>query len=264
MPRNAARNLRRLLLSAPLVALLPSGAAAESESVGPWEIEAAYTDNKFDRCAISRKLEDDIVATFVQTAGGLTFLLSSPNWKLERGKQYPVTMKAGPQTWDREVAAEASSVSMDLADPKFISALRAAGSLDVAAAGATIRVPLDNSTAAFARLEQCVDKNERAVATNPFCGPGASAVAGGPEGKAQACQEETTDAVVEPQATGSVDANGEDAPPPPDAKPADGPANANASAETPSPKKAKAKSTTKSTKRVFQREVDRLRRFFDQ
>ena len=43
--------------------------------------------------------------------------------------------------------------------------------LNVVAAGATIRVPLDKSTAAFERLEQCVEKNARAVETNPFVAP---------------------------------------------------------------------------------------------
>jgi hypothetical protein len=60
---------------------------------------------------------------------------------------------------------------MDVADDKFVSALRAANALDVVAAGATIRVPLDKSTVAFERLEQCVDKNERAVEANPFVAP---------------------------------------------------------------------------------------------
>jgi len=177
MPITTGRHFRLLLVSAAALAPLPSAAAAEpaaasnAESVGPWEIEATYRGDKFDRCTISRKLDDEIVATFMRTGDGLTLLLSSPNWKLDRGEQYKVTMKLGPKSWDREVAAEASSVSRDVDDARFVSGLKTASTLDVVAAGATIRVPLDKSTLALDRLEKCVAKNERAVETNPFVAP---------------------------------------------------------------------------------------------
>lgn len=173
MPPISGRHLSRVAAFAPMAALLSSAALAEvnTEAIGPWEIEAVYKNGKFDRCAISRTIDDDIAVTFVRTGEELSLQLSSPNWKLESGKDYPVTMKLGPQSWDREVAAEASSVSMDVGDAKFITGLRAANALDVVAAGATIHVPLDKSTIAFERLEQCVEKNERAVETNPFVAP---------------------------------------------------------------------------------------------
>ena len=173
MPSKTGRALGLLLLAFPGLALLASAAAAEgnTETIGPWEIEAAYQGDTFDRCTISRKLDDEIVATFTRAGEGLTLLLSSPNWKLERGKQYPVTMKLGGQSWDREVAAEASSVSMEVNDAKFERSLKSASALNVVAAGATIRVPLDSSTAALDRLDRCVEKNERAVQTNPFVVP---------------------------------------------------------------------------------------------
>jgi hypothetical protein len=172
-PNISYRNLRRLAVCTPLVVLLPASVLAETnaEAIGPWQIEAVYKNDKFDRCSISRTLDDDIAVSFVRTGKELSLELSSPNWKLENGKNYPVTMKLGPQSFDREVAAEASSVAMDVSDAKFVSGLRAANALDVVAAGATIHVPLDQSSAAFERLEQCVAKNERAVETNPFVVP---------------------------------------------------------------------------------------------
>ena len=57
---------------------VPAAAAAESESIGPWEIEAVYKNDEFDRCAISRTLDDDIAVTFVRTGEGLSLMLSSP------------------------------------------------------------------------------------------------------------------------------------------------------------------------------------------
>jgi hypothetical protein len=178
MPSKTGRTFGLLLLAVSGLALLPSAAGAgartsegNTEAIGPWEIEAAYIGDKFDRCTISRKLDDDIIATFMRTGEGLALLLSSPNWKLERGKQYPVTMTLGAQSWDREVAAEANSVSMEVDDAKFERSLKSANVLNVVAAGATIRVPLDSSTAALDRLDGCVEKNERAVQTNPFVVP---------------------------------------------------------------------------------------------
>jgi len=147
------------------------GHAAEeskSENIGPWEIEAIFKGDKFDRCSINRALQDDIVARFVRTGDGFSLELESPNWKLERGKSYPVKMAMGPLGFDTEVAADSNAVSMDIKDEKFEAGLRSASTLNVVAAGATIRVPLDKSMVAFDRLEQCVEKNIRAAETNPF------------------------------------------------------------------------------------------------
>jgi hypothetical protein len=144
---------------------------SKSENIGPWEIEATFKGDKFDRCSINRTLQDDIKATFVRTSDGLTLELASPNWKLERGKEYPVKMNLGPVNFDAEVAAEPNSVSIDVKDKKFSAGLRTASALNVVAAGATIRVPLDASTAALDRLEKCVEKNNKAVETNPFVAP---------------------------------------------------------------------------------------------
>jgi hypothetical protein len=156
--------------AAPLTAAF-AAEEAKTDMVGPWEIEATFKGDKFDRCSITRKLDDDIVASFVKTGDGLTLELSSPNWKLDRGKLYPVKMTLGPASFDEQVSAEASSVAFDVKDEKFTAALRSASTLNVVGAGATIRVPLDKSTAAFDRLDQCVTKNERAVETNPFVAP---------------------------------------------------------------------------------------------
>src|SRR5680860_1818459 len=121
MPQIAG-NLTLLILSAPMLTFLAYPASAETESIGPWQIEAVYKNDKFDRCAITRTLDDDIAVSFVRTGAGLSLTLSSPNWKLDNGEDYPVTLKLGPQTWDREVVAEASAVSMDVGDAKFASA----------------------------------------------------------------------------------------------------------------------------------------------
>jgi hypothetical protein len=174
MPPNSC--ITALVMTAAL--LLPSAMLAQqalpeskSENIGPWEIEATFKGDKFDRCSISRTLADEVVVTFVRDGGGLTLILESPAWKLDRGNNYPVKMTLGAQSWDTEVAAESNSVSVGVVDEKFDAGLRAANALNIVAAGATIRVPLDRSTVALDRLEQCVAKNDRAVEANPFVEP---------------------------------------------------------------------------------------------
>ena len=58
----------------------------KKDTIGPWEIEATFKDNKFHHCAISRKV-DEVVASFLRTSDGLSLTLESPNWKLDRGKE---------------------------------------------------------------------------------------------------------------------------------------------------------------------------------
>src|SRR5262245_8516214 len=77
-------------------------AASTTDTIGPWDIEATFKGEKFDRCSISRKLDDDVVATFTRTGDDLTLELASPNWKLERGKLYPVKMNLGPVSFDEQ------------------------------------------------------------------------------------------------------------------------------------------------------------------
>jgi hypothetical protein len=64
-------------------------------------------------------------------------------------------------------------VTIQLADRAINERLRAADVLEVKGEGATLRVPLDGSTAALARLDSCFDKDSRGgVETNPFVSPG--------------------------------------------------------------------------------------------
>ncbi len=169
-PRMFAFALTAALLS-PATSQAQQAAESKSENIGPWEIEATFKGDKFDRCTISRTLDDEVEVTFIRNGDGLTLLLESPNWALDRGKNYPVKMTVGAQNWDTEVAAEANSVSVAVVDKKFDNGLRTANTLNIVAAGATISVPLDRSRVALDRLDQCVAKNSKAIETNPFVEP---------------------------------------------------------------------------------------------
>jgi hypothetical protein len=110
--------------------------------------------------------------SFSQAKDGLLLLLDSPKWKLDRGKAYSVRLAAGSQSVDAKALAETKNVTVALSDRQFNGKLRSANVLEVRGEGATLRVPLDGSAAAFDRLETCFEKNSRESAeTNPFVAP---------------------------------------------------------------------------------------------
>jgi hypothetical protein len=63
-------------------------------------------------------------------------------------------------------------VTINLTDRHFNEAMRTANVLDVRGEGATLRVPLDGSTAALSHLEACFVKNSQSSDTNPFVAQG--------------------------------------------------------------------------------------------
>src|SRR5580700_9743754 len=148
-------------------------AQAEDEviTVGPWTIAASSKAEKFDSCTMSRST-DDLNASFVRTDDGMALLLNSSKWRLERGKAYEVTLVAGQRSVDAGALAETKGVTIPLADRPFNEAMRTANVLEVRGEGTTLRVPLDGSIAALARLEACFANNSRQSSdTNPFVAP---------------------------------------------------------------------------------------------
>jgi hypothetical protein len=105
--------------------------------------------------------------TFVRAQDGLLVILESQKWKLDRGKSYPVHLTAGSRSVETKAMAETKRVSITLADSRLNSKLRSVNKLLVQAEGATLRVPLDGSSTAFERLEECFNTRE-APETNPF------------------------------------------------------------------------------------------------
>ena len=147
----------------------------QTVTVGPWTIGTSYKADKFDSCSMSRSTEGMDI-TFLRTPDGLLLFLQSPKWKLERGKAYTIRLTAGSRSVEAKALAESKAVTIALADRALNERLRAADVLEVRGEGATLRVPLDGSTAALARLDACFDKNSRAgVETNPFVSPSTAA-----------------------------------------------------------------------------------------
>ena len=148
-------------------------AQAEDEviTVGPWTIAASSKADKFDSCTMSRST-DDLNVSFVRADDGLALLLDSSKWRLERGRAYEVTLVAGQRSVDARALAETRGVTIPLADRPLNEAMRTANVLEVRGEGTTLRVPLDGSIAALARLEACFVNNSRVSSdTNPFVAP---------------------------------------------------------------------------------------------
>ena len=167
MRTSFAVSLAIVLTTAPL-------AAAQSDptvKVGPWTIATVYKADKFDSCTMGRAA-DGMEIGFARTRDGLSLMLDSPKWKLERGKAYSVRLVAGGQSIDAKALADAKSVTIPLEEGTLGGRLRMSSLLQVQGEGATLRVPLDGSTAALNRLDACFQKNSReSTETNPFVAP---------------------------------------------------------------------------------------------
>ena len=159
-----------VVLSLALFSAAPAIAYAQDQTVavGPWTIATSFKADRFQNCTMSRS-KSDLDITFVRTQDGMLLLLDSSKWKLERGKTYDVTLVAGSRSLKTRALAESRSVTITLADQPLNERVRTANILEVRGEGATLRVPLDGSTAALDRLEACFDKNSPAgVESNPF------------------------------------------------------------------------------------------------
>ncbi len=146
-------------------------AAGETVTVGPWNIATSYTGDKFISCSMSRSA-GNLNITFRRTQDGLFLILASQKWKLVQGKAYPVRLVAGSRSVEEQASAALESVTIALEDRLLSERLQTANVLEVIGKGATLRVPLDGSTAALERLGACFNKNSQSsVETNPFVTP---------------------------------------------------------------------------------------------
>ena len=163
-PPKVARGRARL--AARSTPAQPRPPESRTVAAGPWTIGPIYKANKLQSCTMTRS-DDKLGIIFVRAQDGLSISLESPKWKLDRGKSYPVRLTAGSRSVDAKAVAETKRVSIMLADSRLNARLRSVNRLQVEAEGATLRVPLDSSSTAFERLEECFNSRE-APETNPF------------------------------------------------------------------------------------------------
>jgi hypothetical protein len=140
--------------------------------VGPWTIGTSYKAGDFHGCAMSRSTEGMDV-TFLRTQDNFLLFLQSQKWNLERGKAYTVRLVTGSRSVEAQALAEPKAVTITLSDRSFNENLSAADILEVRGEGATLRVPLDGSAAALARLDACGEGTNGQTGSdhNPFVAP---------------------------------------------------------------------------------------------
>ena len=163
----------RVALSVAASSAVSALAYAEEQTVtvGPWTIATSYKGDKFDNCSMSRSAAG-LEVTFLRGRDGLLLVLDAQKWKLDRGKAYAVRLVAGSRSVEAKALAELKAVTIALGDRVLNERLREADVLEVRGEGATLRVPLDGSRAALARLETCFDKSSAGgIETNPFVAP---------------------------------------------------------------------------------------------
>ncbi len=168
--------LLMVVAAAATVLSTSAGRAAPSETnsveIGPWKVEADFHGSRFTGCAMSRTTPDDIEVRIARDAQGVLLRMTSPKWRLGRGKSYPVDLVVGNLDEKADVSASGDAVAVRLTDDEFIGKLARENELDVKGAGSTIKVALDQSAAALDRLNSCYEKNSvRSTDTNPFVAP---------------------------------------------------------------------------------------------
>jgi hypothetical protein len=165
------RSSPTLSLAVPMTTSAGAYPEAQAVTVGPWTISTSFKADKFDSCSMSRSI-DGIDIALLRAPDGLLLFLQSEKWKLARGNAYTVRLVAGSRSVEAKALAESKAVTIALVNSTLNERLRSADVLEVRGEGATLRVPLDGSTAALARLDACFDKNSRAgVDANPFVSP---------------------------------------------------------------------------------------------
>ena len=158
--------LLSLVLLTPFALAEPKAQDDQIVTVGPWSIATNYKADKFESCTMSRSA-GELGITFLRASDGLLLILDSAKWKLNRGKAYSVRLVAGSRSVDAQALAETKSVSIALEDSRLNSKLRSVSIFEVHGEGATLRVPLEGSSTALARLDACFTKHETS-GTNPF------------------------------------------------------------------------------------------------
>ena len=160
-----------LLLVSSTSILAQTSLDRQAVAVGPWSIATNYKADRFEYCTMTRSTPG-LGVVFVRNRDGLLLTLDLPDWKLERGKAYTVRLAASSLSVEAKALAETQSVTIALADKPLNENIRSANVLEVRGEGTTLRVPLDGSSGALARLDQCFEKNSReGPQTNPFVAP---------------------------------------------------------------------------------------------
>ncbi len=168
--------MRFVLVSCALAAFCAEAAAQQGQvrREGPWSIAAFHDQGRFQRCLMARAEGRAHVGFGVAKGiGSVHLVLFSDKWKLAPGTSYPVTLVAGQAVLEAQASSDGpTGVTIDVSrNEDFARSLARAGTLEIRTPATTLRVPLDRSGAALARLDACFAA-ESGTARNPFAAPG--------------------------------------------------------------------------------------------
>lgn len=163
------------VLVAGLLAGVPSVASGDEFQVGGW-IGASYHDEygEFSYCAMDAVYESGHDLLFSISGDGVFVIaLAHPDWQLEYDATYPVTISIDStnlgQHWAEVI--DYDMIGIEIAyTPMNINLLRKGNGLYIDTAQDTLFFELIGTSAAIARLEECVATSRPSA--NPFADPG--------------------------------------------------------------------------------------------
>lgn len=154
------------------VTILSSGqAAAEAGSrerfwAGSWS-GWAYTDGngRFRHCGISKLYPNGMRLVFsLSDERAFNLSLMNPDWRLETGERYDLTLSIDV-FWRREMAAKAAQEQLLLIplpyEKELVEILRRSSTLTIHDGQSPHDFELTGTSAAFKRLEACVEKRAK-------------------------------------------------------------------------------------------------------
>jgi hypothetical protein len=176
-----------------LVLAAPTGAAAQANApvaitqasppkqVGVWMVNAWNRGNVGSHCSAERPVQGaagnggPLQFVLVRYPGGYRIALGAEEWELKPQTTFPVEMNAAPvmQSDANAVAVTPKLVVIDLgADGKFMQRLATAPMIEIKAAQAVFKLPLDGFADALSEVNTCYGSLKKA-ASNPFAAPDA-------------------------------------------------------------------------------------------
>jgi hypothetical protein len=190
------RNVSTLAIIAGAFALMfaaPTGAAAQAgapvaitqasppKQVGLWMVNAWNRGDVGSHCSAERPVQGasgnggPLQFVLVRYPGGYRIALGADEWDLKPQTTFPVELNAAPvmQSDANAVAVTPKLVVIDLGpDGKFMQRLAGAPTIEIKAAQAVFKLPMEGFADALSEVNACYGTLRKAAA-NPFAAPDA-------------------------------------------------------------------------------------------
>ena len=155
--------------------------ASPPKQVGVWMVNAWNRGNVGSHCSAERPVQGaspsggPLQFVLVRYPGGYRLALGAEEWELKPQTTFPVEMNAAPvmRSDANAVAVTPKLVVIDLgADGKFMQRLSGAPMIEIKAAQALFKLPMEGFADALSEVNACFGSLRKAV-SNPFAAPNA-------------------------------------------------------------------------------------------